>query len=65
MTYEEAETLQTKYSDILYGKNTEKGYLDYWLGSASNGDNVYFVCGEPGQCMRLSLLLQTTGPAQL
>ena len=31
MTYKEVQSLQTNYSAILYGKNTEKGYLNYWL----------------------------------
>ena len=45
MTYEEAEALKTNYKEILYGKNTEKGYLNYWLGSASGETNVYGVSG--------------------
>ena len=39
MNFEEAKALYTYgYSDILYGKNTEKGYLNYWL-AAEDGDN--------------------------
>ena len=46
MTYEEAKALQTDYSEILYGLNTEKGYLNYWLGSAFSENKVWFVFGE-------------------
>ena len=45
MTYEEAKALQTDYSEILYGKNIEKGYLNYWLGSAYSESNVWVVNG--------------------
>ena len=45
MTYEEAKALQTDYSEILYGKNIEKGYLNYWLGSAESAGNVWLVDG--------------------
>ena len=45
MTYEEAKTLQTNYKAILYGQNTEKGYLNYWLGSASGKDGLWIVHG--------------------
>ena len=46
MLYEEATKLQTKYSEILYGKNTEKGYLGYWLGSADSAGSLWGVLGE-------------------
>ena len=46
MTYEEAKKLQTDYSDILYGKYTEKGYLMYWLASAKSDDSVWYVTGK-------------------
>ena len=45
MTYEEAKALKTDYSEILYGLNTEKGYLNYWLGSADSGGSVWYVDG--------------------
>ena len=45
MTYEEASALETKYSDILYGKNTEKGYSYYWLGSAYSDGTVWDAYG--------------------
>ena len=48
MTYEELEALQTDYSEILYGTNTEKGYLIYWLGSASDKEKVWCVYGYNG-----------------
>ena len=43
MTYAEALALKTNYSRILYGTNTEKGYLDYCLGSAFNDEQVWVV----------------------
>ena len=47
MTYEEAKALQTdEYSDILYGKKTEIGYLNYWLSSAQNKNDVWSSVGE-------------------
>ena len=49
MTYEEARALDTAdYSGILYGLNTEKGYLNlnYWLGSAYSEFAVWFASGE-------------------
>ena len=46
MTYEEARALEKDYSDILYGKNIEKGYLNYWLGSADDENGVKYVRGE-------------------
>ena len=46
MTYEEAKALETNYSEILYGKNTEKGYLHYWLGSAVMKNSVWYVDDE-------------------
>ena len=45
MTKEEAEALEINYSEILYGKNIEKGYLNYWLGSAYSESNVWVVNG--------------------
>ena len=46
MTYEETNKLDTDdYSKILYGTNTEKGYLRYWLGSANNGFTANYVNG--------------------
>ena len=47
MTYKEASALEEKHSDILYGyeKNTEKGYLSYWLSSAMNEDYVWNANG--------------------
>ena len=47
MTYEEAKKLNTDdYSKILYGTNTEKGYLNYWLGSAYSDGSVWNVYSE-------------------
>ena len=46
MTYEEAKALQTDYSEILYGKNIEKGYLNYWLSSVCTEVNVWRVDGS-------------------
>ena len=43
MTYEEAKALQTDYKAILYGQNTEKGYLNYWLGSAHSENCLWSV----------------------
>ena len=48
MTKEEAEELKPNYKEILYGKNTEKGYLNYWLGSAHNYRFLCVVAGELG-----------------
>ncbi len=45
MTYEEAVSLQATYSNILYGTNTEKGCLYYWLGSANSERLLWFVHG--------------------
>ena len=45
MTYEEANELEKKYSEILYGKYKEGSYLNYWLGSADSGDVVWGVYG--------------------
>ena len=46
MTYEEAKALRTDYSEILYGKNIEKGYLNYWLSSVCTEVNVWRVDGS-------------------
>ena len=48
MTYEEAVALKTNYKEILYGINTEKGYLDYWLGSARGERCLLQVLGADG-----------------
>ena len=46
MTSKEALSLQATYSDILYGKNTVKGYLNYWLSSVNSEYDVWYVYGE-------------------
>ena len=46
MTFEEARRLQPKYSGILYGENTEKGFLNYWLGTAEDEYALSHVSGE-------------------
>ena len=63
MTYEEANELKDTNSAMIYGTNTIRGYLNYWLGSAGsradcvqrvNGSgkdlyNVYFdIAGDSG-----------------
>ena len=42
MTYEEANTLKTTNSEILYG-NKDGKILSYWLGSVYNSGNVWSV----------------------
>ena len=46
MTFEEARRLQLKYSGILYGENIEKGFLNYWLGTAEDEYALSHVSGE-------------------
>ena len=47
MLYSEAISLATTNSDILYGTNGKSSnmYLWYWLGTASNEDDVWCVSG--------------------
>ena len=47
MLYDEAESLQTTNSDILYGRNGKSSgeYLNYWVGTGSNYSWVWFVFG--------------------
>ena len=52
LSYEEAKALQTKASSntkiatMLWGKESTDGYLRYWLGSANNIYNVWYVYGS-------------------
>lgn len=55
LSYEEANALKSKASsntkiDAMYRgtANTANGYLKYWLGSASDTDNVWLVHGDSG-----------------
>ena len=52
MTYEEVGALETDYKAILYGINTEKGYLNYWLGSAYSENLVWAVGGGEDSFLR-------------
>ena len=50
MLHNEAEELEARNSDILYGKNGKSsGELNYWLGSAVNIESLFFVRGEEGR----------------
>ena len=54
LTYEEADSLKTSYSDMIWGKANQQGegsseyYLYYWLSSASEDvdDGVWGVAGD-------------------
>ena len=52
LSYEEANALKnkassnTKIATMLWGKESTDGYLRYWLGSANNIYNVWYVYGS-------------------
>lgn len=54
LSYEEANALKTKASSntkietMLWGKENTTGYLRYWLGTANNANDVWFVHGIDG-----------------
>ena len=51
LSYEEADVLKTnassntKIANMLWGKDSYQGYLNYWLGSASDSFGVYYING--------------------
>ena len=46
LTYTEANTLKDSYGSIVWGKDTEDGWLMYWLGTAASSTDPYTAVGS-------------------